>query len=144
MTGVWNAKPDQKIVDGHWAGHNFTAIRAALVPANPLQVALGRPNREQVVTVRGTVATTLEALELTNGGELTGRLKQGSEALLARTPEPGPRDLVDEIYLNSLGRSPTRAERKLALPLVGKPVRKEGVEDLLWAVTMLPEFQLIY
>jgi len=144
VTGVWNAKPDQKIVDGHWAGHNFTAIRAALVPANPLQVALGRPNREQVVTVRGTVATTLEALELTNGGELTGRLKQGSEALLARTPEPGPRDLVDEIYLNSLGRSPTRAERKLALPLVGKPVRKEGVEDLLWAVTMLPEFQLIY
>src|SRR2546422_11367414 len=28
--------------------------------------------------------------------------------------------------------------------MVGTPVKREGVEDLLWAMTMLPEFQLIY
>ena len=33
---------------------------------------------------------------------------------------------------------------KLAQSLVGTPARKEGLEDLLWAVAMLPEFQLIY
>ncbi len=27
---------------------------------------------------------------------------------------------------------------------VGQPAQPAGVEDLLWAVTMLPEFQLIY
>jgi hypothetical protein len=32
----------------------------------------------------------------------------------------------------------------MARDLVGSPARKEGVEDLLWAMTMLPEFQLIY
>ena len=33
---------------------------------------------------------------------------------------------------------------RLAEEMVGTPVKKEGVEDLLWAMTMLPEFQLIY
>jgi hypothetical protein len=27
---------------------------------------------------------------------------------------------------------------------VGDPVRLEGVEDLLWALSLSPEFQLIY
>ncbi len=45
-------------------------IRASMVAADPLMVALGRPNREQVVTTRATTATTLQALELTNGETL--------------------------------------------------------------------------
>ena len=53
-------------------------------------------------------------------------------------------DLVRTLYQHALGRSPTPAERQAALEMVGSPVRKEGVEDLLWALTMLPEFQLIY
>jgi len=28
--------------------------------------------------------------------------------------------------------------------MVGTPMKKEGVEDLSWAMAMLPEFQLIY
>ena len=35
-------------------------------------------------------------------------------------------------------------ERDLAQELIGKPARKEGLEDFLWAIAMLPEFQLIY
>ena len=38
----------------------------------------------------------------------------------------------------------TPLEQKLAEQTVGNPVQKEGVEDLLWAMIMLPEFQLIY
>ncbi|HZM05490.1 MAG TPA: DUF1549 domain-containing protein, partial [Candidatus Saccharimonadales bacterium] len=51
-------------------------VRAVLVAADPLQVALGRPNREQVVTTRATEATTLQALELTNGKTLAELLKR--------------------------------------------------------------------
>ncbi|MEO7598335.1 MAG: DUF1549 domain-containing protein, partial [Opitutus sp.] len=102
VTGIWNAKPDQKIVDGHWAGHDFQKVRATLVPANPLQVALGRPNREQVMTVRSSVATTLEALELTNGAELTGRLGRGAELVLAQSANQGARPLLEEVYLSAL------------------------------------------
>jgi len=42
-----------------------------------------------------------------------------------------------------LGRPPTGAELKLAESC--RPAcSTAGVEDLLWAITMLPDFQLIY
>jgi hypothetical protein len=144
LTGIWNAKPDQKIVKNHWAGREFATVRAPLVPANSLQVALGRPNREQVVTVRSSVATTLEALELTNGRDLTGILDRGAQALTDRFATEKPGNLIKHIYLTALGRSPNRTEVKITATLLGSPIGKSGVEDLLWAITMLPEFQLIY
>ena len=52
--------------------------------------ALGRTSREQVVTRRDPIATTLQALELTNGGTLDARLKQGRDPL-ARPRRPRPR-----------------------------------------------------
>ena len=119
-------------------------MRAPLVPASALQTALCRPNREQVVTVRSSVATTLEALELTNGRELNGILSRGAGAILAGSSHQWPETLVARLYLNAFGRIVTKDELDLALSMVGKPIRQAGVEDLLWAMTMLPEFQLIY
>ena len=106
-------------------------------------VALGRPNREQVVTTRPMAATTLQALEMTNGETLADILKRGAENLMA---ESGPKTgrLIDLIYQKALGRTPSRKELPLALAMLGEPARAEGVEDLLWEVVMLPEFQLIY
>ncbi|MDB6123155.1 MAG: hypothetical protein JWQ71_2148 [Pedosphaera sp.] len=123
------------------APENFGKVRAALVNADTLQVALGRPNREQVVTTRLSAATTLQALELTNGRELSELMKRGSEKLMA---EASDKDLVSRLYVRALGRKPTGEELKLAGEVVGKPIQPAGVEDLLWSVTMLPEFQLIY
>jgi len=116
--------------------------RAALALADPLMRALGRPNREQVVTQRSTAATTLQALELTNGQTLATVLAEGA----ARWSEgkQSADEVVGNLYEHALGRPPTAIERQAARDLVGTPVRKEGVEDLLWALTMLPEFQLIY
>src|SRR5207247_1387980 len=65
-----------------FAGVQLGKVRAALVPSDALQTALGRPNREQVVTVRATTATTLQALELTNGTELSDLLQRGAEKIL--------------------------------------------------------------
>ena len=117
--------------------------RAALVAADPLMAALGRPNREQVVTVRQGTATTLQALELTNGSTLAALLKQAADKLVAATPASGSA-LVDTLYRQALCRPPSAAERAVAADLVGTPVKSEGVQDLLWALAMLPEFQLIY
>jgi mono/diheme cytochrome c family protein len=142
VSGVWNAKPSTRVVDGHWAGRDFSPIRAALVPANPLQVALGRPNRDQVVTLRSSIATTLEALELTNGAELSRRLGQGAALQLA-AGDPSPAALLERLYRTALGRKPTRAEARIARPLLAPPLQPAAVEDLLWAIVMLPEFQLI-
>jgi hypothetical protein len=118
-------------------------VRSSLANADPLTVALGRPNREQVITSRSPTATTLQALELTNGETLGKVVQRGAEKLLAQKPASNA-ELVSRLYRQALGRRPTAEESQLADGLLGKPAQKEGVEDLLWAMSMLPEFQLIY
>lgn len=144
LTGVWYEKPNARIVNSDGATNRFTAARAALVAADPLQVALGRPNREQVVTSRSPTATTLQALELTNGSDVAALFARGAESLVAAKAGAPNGELVAEIYRKALGRKPTAKELQTARELVGQPVQKAGVEDLIWALTMLPEFQLIY
>jgi len=117
--------------------------RASLVNADPLMIALGRPNREQVITVRQATATTLQALELTNGATLAKLLRRGAHQLIVDAPDDS-RAFVESLYQQALSRKPTAAELPLALELVGTPAKAEGVEDLLWSLAMLPEFQLIY
>jgi hypothetical protein len=127
---------------------NSLRVRSALVAADPLTVALGRPSREQVITSRPSAATTLQALELTNGQTLTGMLREAAGQLMARggtsSVEPNSRELIDDLYLKAFGRKPTASESKTAEEILGHPVQKEGVEDLLWTMIMLPEYQLIY
>lgn len=117
--------------------------RASLVAADPLMTALGRPPREQVITTRPSAATTLQTLELTNGETLSKLLKRGAQKLLGEKPASST-DLVRQLYVKALGREPTARELQLAKELLGEPLKEEQVEDLLWSVAMLPEFQLVY
>ena len=144
LTGIWYDKPVARVVHLDGATNRFHVTRAALVTADPLQVALGRPNREQVVTSRSPTATTLQALELTNGADLAEILRQGAERLLTGRPQSRPAAVVDRIYQSALSRKPSRQEVRLAAGLVGPSLSPAGVQDLLWVLAMLPEFQLIY
>jgi hypothetical protein len=118
-------------------------VRSSLVTADPLMLALGRPNREQVTTTRQSAATTLQGLELTNGETLNKVLQRGAKTLLAGNKR-SPEELVNDIFVKSLSRKPSDSELTLAKELLGSPVKEQGMEDLLWSVAMLPEFQLIY
>jgi mono/diheme cytochrome c family protein len=71
------------------------------------------------------------------------------------TPLPSPpavrttAQAVDRVFQYALGRAPTAAERRIAEAALADPSRPgrpsaEGLADLLWAVLMKPEFQLIY
>ena len=121
----------------------FGKVRAVLANADILQVAMGRPNREQTVTARSSVATTLEALELTNGRELAEIIHRGAQNALAENAASTD-ELISRLYARALGRTPTADELEMAKQVVGRPAEAAGVEDLLWALAMLPEFQLIY
>ena len=118
-------------------------IRESLVEADTLTTALGRPPREQVVTVRASTITTLQALELSNGETLARLLKQGAEKWLASKPS-NPDALARELYVKALSRTPNDAELNVAREMLGAKPDAPHVEDLLWAIAMLPEFQLIY
>lgn len=122
-------------------------VRAALMKATPLMAALGRPNRDQVVTSRPDDLSTLEAIQLANEQGLFDLLTEGATRLLADGPsgagESGAADLVARIFGVALSRPPTADETALACELIGAPPSPVGVADCLWAVMMLPEFQLI-
>jgi hypothetical protein len=118
-------------------------VRAALVNADELMRSLGRPNREQVVTTRPDQLTTLEALDLSNGQILSDTLARGAANLLKAHPGATGEQLIADLYLRALCRRPTPAELAAARDLLGSPATADGLADLLWAVVMLPEFQLI-
>src|SRR5262249_7680228 len=118
-------------------------VRAVLAFDDPLLTALGRTGRQQVVTRRDSIATTLQALELPDGGTVDEKLAAGARRWTARFgTQPGV--LVRQVFHAALGRDPNPDEAATAADLVGDPVFKEGVQDLLWTIVMLPEFQLIY
>jgi hypothetical protein len=118
-------------------------VRAALVPANALMRSLGRPNREQVVTTRPDLLTTLQALDLSNGQVLADALARGAARRLKAASKATAEQHVRAVYRQALCRQPTDEEVRVARELVGSPPTAEGLADLLWAVFMLPEFQLI-
>jgi hypothetical protein len=139
-TQPWRLRRD--LIATRFAALHPSVVRAALVAADPLMTAMGRPNREQVVTTRATEATTLQALELTNGKTLAETLKRGAAAIVKQhLSEP---KLVRSVYQEAVGREPTREELKTAEGLLGKKPGPDKVEDFLWAMLMLPEYQLIY
>ena len=115
--------------------------RASLVKNDPFLTALGRPNRENVSTSRISQANLLQALELTNGNKFNLSLRKGAEIWAQKYPTG--ESLVKALYLKALGREPSFKEMTLAVKYIGKKPSVEGIQDLVWAVTLLPEFQLI-
>jgi Protein of unknown function (DUF1553)/Protein of unknown function (DUF1549) len=160
LTAVWpKATGDLLKVDGRGQGGQLGAVRkvlaedksrskstekvrAALLMEGALSRSLGRPNREQVVTRRDSLATMLQALELTNGTTLDAILKRGSHNWIDEQPANTPA-LVARAYQKALGREPTPDESHTAAEVVGTPPSVDGTEDFLWMLVMLPEFQLI-
>jgi len=99
--------------------------------------ALGRPNREQVVTTRPADLTTLQALELNNGAEFVSYLNRGAEKRVAE------KEMVEALYFEALSRPPSSLEKQVAREILGEKITPETAADFLWAVLMLPEFQFI-
>ena len=124
-------------------GASNMPARASLMKSDMLQRALGRPNREQIVSERPNELSTLEAIDLSNGQALANLLGNGAAALLRKRKWASSEQLVHWLYLSSLSRDPSAAELKVALGIVGPELSEQGVADLLWVVCMLPEFQTI-
>jgi hypothetical protein len=116
-------------------------VRASLVPADLLMRALGRPNREQIVSMRPDNITTLEAIDLANGEQLAAYLKPGAERLMSAGHSPPA--LIETVYMRALSRRPSESETRELSAVLGDNPTPQAVEDLLWMVLLLPEFQFV-
>lgn len=121
------------------ASHPF--VRAALVKNDPFLTALGRPSRENIISVRDVHGTLLQAMELTNGSLLNETLIAGSRDWMVNYPNPD--ELIKAVFNQSFGRLPSDDERVIAREILGDKMDTTSVQDLLWSVVLLPEFQFI-
>ena len=143
-SALWNVKVGKQLATqlAQAATSTQPMVRASLLKADFFMRALGRPNREQIVSVRPNELNTLEAIDLNNGQTLATRLEQGASRVLAKQ-WPNGDALATWLYQYALARIPTSAELTLAREILGEKPTSQGVQDLLWAVLMLPEFQLV-
>ncbi|GAA4314124.1 DUF1549 domain-containing protein [Compostibacter hankyongensis] len=116
--------------------------RASLVKNDAFQTALGRPNRETVATSRPSQSSLLQALELTNGTLFNTAMKLGADKW--KKAYPDPEEMVKEVFRSTLGRAPTDKEQTVAMGVLGDAPTVANIQDFMWSVTLLPEFQLIY
>ena len=56
----------------------------------------------------------------------------------------GAREWVVQLYTEALSRPPEPAELEVGLEALGDPPSPDGLVDLIWAVVMQPEFQLLF
>ena len=143
-SSLWNSRIGRQLAMqlAQAAYANLPMVRASLIKNDFLMRALGRPHREQIVSVRPADLTTLEAIDLNNGQILATRLEAGA-ARLAAKPWPDSDAFVTWLYSFGLARAPTPTELTLAREALGPKPSAGGIADLLWAVCMLPEFQLV-
>ena len=116
-------------------------IRAALLKADDFMRTLGRPNRDQIVTSRPSELTTLEALSLSTNEKLMAELQQGAQLMLDL--ELPPNRLIDHIYLTVLTRYPTGQEKQLVASHIADQADVSSISDVMWALFMSPEFQMV-
>ncbi|MEX2578652.1 MAG: DUF1549 domain-containing protein [Verrucomicrobiales bacterium] len=117
-------------------------VRASLLTSDFLMRSLGRPHRDQIVTSRPNEISTLEAIDLSNNATLTGYLQRGAEKILAEKPASSEA-LVDSLYLSTLTRHPTGDERDVLLGVLGDEPSPDTLADVLWVLTLTPEFLLV-
>jgi hypothetical protein len=139
-TSVINARVPAMLAEG--GVHDPRMIRAALLKSDFLMRTLGRPNRDQIVSMRPNDLTTLEAIDLANGQTLADALVKGAKKLAAEK-WTGVDAFVTQLFESTLTRLPTKAELAAMREALGDQPTEQSIQDVLWAVCMMPEFQFV-
>jgi hypothetical protein len=140
---VWNSvRPHLATIINAGGDAAGLRVRASLVKSDFLMRSLGRPNRDQIVTVRPDSLTTLEAIDLANGQSLANSLQRGSQKLMQRNWQ-SPDEFVRWLFHSTLCREPAPDELVTMKESLGEQLTAQGIEDAMWSILVLPEFQLV-
>ncbi len=126
----------------HSINGDLRMTRTSLLKSDFLMRSLGRPMREQIVSMRPSELTTLEAVDLTNGSTLADYLTQGATRLADRWNNDRS-GLIEHLHQFAFSRMPAAEERKILEGFLGPAPTAQEIEDVLWAILMMPEFMLV-
>jgi hypothetical protein len=105
--------------------------------------SFGQPQRSSACECEREIDSTLsQALHLVGGRVIHTKLRASDGRLdaMASSHDPLP-DVIDELYLSALSRHPSADEQKVAQShLSACPDRRQGLEDLTWALINSKEF----
>ena len=115
---------------------------------SPFLKLFGKPQRAEACECeRDDGSNMLQALHFINGPSILSRVTspRGRVALLLRE-KLSDEQLVEELFLWTLARSPGEEERRVSLAHLKAygEKRKEAAEDLMWALLNSKDFQLQY
>jgi hypothetical protein len=122
--------------------------RAAQVPdgelVHPFLKDFGQPARADACECeRGSDSTLEQALQIVGGRTLHAKVI-APDNRLGKLLKAGADDatIVEQLFLATLSRPPTAAERELAVSALSKPAgdRRRAAEDLFWTLLNHPEF----
>lgn len=141
---VWSGRvaPEMLATLTQAATGSVRMVRVSLVKSDALMRSLGRPNRDQIVSMRPSDLTTLEAIDLANGQTLADDLASGARTLLAKQSAP-TMPLGVWLFRFAYSRDPSPEELTVVNDLLGTKPDEQRVQDLLWAIIMQPEFQFV-
>ena len=84
----------------------------------------------------------LQGLTLSNNEFLHDAIGKAANYWLNNHPTAKD-PIIESLYMYALGRSPSTDEQKLLDTIIGESLTHEKMEDLIWAILLLPEFQFI-
>jgi hypothetical protein len=118
-------------------------LEARRQPGGAFMNNFGRGNRDDVLrTNDGSIA---QALSLMNDPVVTQRVRRASNSMvqqiLATTSDPAV--ITEKLYLTTLSRSPTAAEKTAAIDYLRAGVLAERTEDLQFALLSTVEFLFV-
>lgn len=145
--GAWRAGRFEKSFWGVLPAFKFESadttdfVRAALVKQDDFMKTLGRPVRENVTSQRSTTSTLLQSLLLTNSALFHDKIHEAAKVWLATGQSPI--DAAADLYEQALGRQPSKREKRILRKQLNSTNPEEFLEDVIWSIVLLPEFQLI-
>ena len=106
--------------------------------------SFGRPDPNQDPPCERTTETSVvQALHLMNDETISRKISSATgRAAKFAAGKLATAQIVDDLYLRLYCRPPTAEERKRVIALFDRPkaVRREVIEDILWAMINTPEF----
>ena len=123
--------------------HKVRARDEAPSPADRFLFAFGKPERQMTCECERSDSTTLsQALFLVNGDCIDDLLSQQGNLIGKSLEEDRSLDeIIDELYWSSLSREPTSEERNHTHSILARsPSKRQGLEDVAWALLNAKEF----